>query len=58
MSKLDEIFRKRLERIREELNSYIDSHLPMSEYKISAPARERAPVEKKGAAYRTSFSIT
>ena len=34
MSKLDEIFRKRLERIREELNLYIESHLSMSENKI------------------------
>lgn len=27
MSKLDEILHKRLERMREELNSYIDSHI-------------------------------
>lgn len=39
MSKLDEIFHRRLERIREELNSYIDLHLPISEHNISVPAR-------------------
>lgn len=55
MSKLDEIFRKRLERIREELNSYIDSHLPISEYKMSAPARESAPVEKKKGGVNPKF---
>lgn len=47
MSKLDEIFRKRLEKMREELNLYIDSHLSISEYKISASAGESASVEKK-----------
>lgn len=31
MNKLDENLKKHLERIREELNSYIDSHLPISE---------------------------
>ena len=55
MSKLDEIFRKRLERIREELNSYIDSYLPISECKISAPARESAPVEKKRGSIQDKF---
>lgn len=45
MRKPDEIFRKNLESIREELNSYIDSHLPISEYKVFAHARESAPVQ-------------
>lgn len=55
MSTLDEIFRKRLDRIREELNSYIDSHLPTSEFKISVPARESAPVEKKRGGIQDKF---
>jgi len=55
MSKLDEIFRKRLERIREELNSYIDSHLPITEHKISSSARESAPVEKKKGGVQDKF---
>ena len=38
MSKLNEIFQKRLERIRDELNIYIDSHLTLSEPKLSAPS--------------------
>ena len=37
ISEPDEIFKKRLERIREELDLYIDSHLPISEHKLSAP---------------------
>lgn len=55
MSKLDEILHKRLERIREELNSYIDSHLPISEHKISVPARECATVEKKKGGVNPKF---
>lgn len=55
MSKLDEIFRKRLERIREELNSYIDLHLLISEHKISVPARECATVEKKKGGVNPKF---
>lgn len=55
MRKLDEIFHKRLERIREELNSYIDSHLPISENKISVPARECATVEKKKGGVNPKF---
>lgn len=55
MSKLDDIFRKRLERIREGLNSYIDSHLLMSGHKISPPARESAPVEKKKGGVQDKF---
>lgn len=37
MSKLNEIFQKRLERIRDELNIYIDSYLTLSEPKLSVP---------------------
>lgn len=55
MSNLDDIFRKRLERIREELNSYIDSHLPISECKMSAPSRESVPVEKKRGGVQDKF---
>ena len=38
MRKLNEIFQKRLERIRDELNIYIDSYLTLSEPKLSAPS--------------------
>ena len=47
MSILDKIFRKRLERIREELNSYIDSQLTITEQKLSAPVPGRVPEERK-----------
>ena len=47
MSKLDEIFCKRLERIREELNSYIDSQLDITEQKLSAPVPGRVPEERE-----------
>lgn len=46
MSKLDEIFCKRLERIREELNFYIDSQLVITEQKMSAPVPGRV-LEKR-----------
>lgn len=55
MSKLDEIFRKRLERIREDINSYIDTHLLMSECKISASVKECAPEEKKRGGVQEKF---
>ena len=55
MSKLDEIFQKRLERIREDINSYIDTHLPISECKISVPARKRAPEEKRRSGVQEKF---
>ncbi len=55
MRKFEEIFHNRLERIREELNSYIDSHLPISENNISAPAKERAQVEKKKGGAQEKF---
>lgn len=47
MSKLDKIFHKRLERIREELNSYIDSRLTITEHKRSSLAPRGVPEEKK-----------
>lgn len=47
MSKLDEIFHKRLERIREELNSYIDLRLAKDEVKLSAPIVGETLEEKK-----------
>lgn len=37
MSKLDEIFRKRLERIREGLDQYLDLHIAASETKLFTP---------------------
>lgn len=40
MTKLDEIFRKRLDRIREELNTYIDSHLTSAEHKLFTPLQD------------------
>jgi len=40
MSKLNEIFQKRLERIRDELNIYIDSYLTLSEPKLSVPPKK------------------
>ena len=51
MSKLDEIFHKRLERIREELNSYIESRLAATEHKFSAPI----PEEKKKVSVHDKF---
>lgn len=47
MSKLDKIFCKRLERIREELNSYIDSQLVITEQKLSAPVPGRVPEKRE-----------
>ncbi|MBQ9141623.1 MAG: hypothetical protein IJX63_07500 [Lachnospiraceae bacterium] len=55
MNKLDEIFRKHLERIREELNSYIDLHLPISENRISTPVRESTSVKKKKSGVQEKF---
>lgn len=55
MSKVDEIFRERLERIREELNSYIDSHLPISEYKLSAPSMDCSAIQKKKGGVQEKF---
>lgn len=55
MSKLDDIFRKRLEKIREELNSYIETHLPMSEHKLSTPAMDGSVPEKKKGGVQDKF---
>lgn len=55
MSKVDEIFRERLERIREELNSYIDSHLPISEYKLFAPSMDCSAIQKKKGGVQEKF---
>lgn len=55
MSKLDEIFRKRLERIRKELNSYIDSRLVITEHKLSVPVPGRVPEEKKKGGVQDKF---
>lgn len=45
MSKLEDIFRQRLERIREELNSYIDSHRSIPEHTGFVSTKESAPVQ-------------
>lgn len=47
MRKLDVIFRKRLKKIREELNSYIDSHLAVTEHKLSVSGFDKVSEEKK-----------
>lgn len=55
MSKLDEILRKRLERMREELNYYIDSRLVITEHKLSVPVPRRVPEEKKKGGVQDKF---
>lgn len=55
MNKSDKIFHKRLEQIREELNSYIDSYLPISEDNMPTPEKENAPVEKKRGGVQEKF---
>lgn len=55
MSKLDDIFRSRLERIREELNSYIALHLPIAEHKLSVPSMDCSAVETKKGSLQDSF---
>lgn len=47
MSKLDEILYKRLEKIREELNSYIDLRLSRRDGMLSTPITDGAPEEKE-----------
>lgn len=47
MNRLNKILLKRLEKIREELNSYIDSRLTITEHKSSTPISSRTPQEKK-----------
>ena len=48
MSNLDEIFKRRLERIREELNTYIDVHLPQEDKCVSPSVAGGAPRKKTG----------
>lgn len=57
MSKIDDIFCNRLERIREELNSYISLHLPSSEHKPSPPSHSMdcSTVEEKKGSLQDSF---
>ena len=55
MNKLDASFRKRLERIREELNSYIDSRLTITEQKLSAPVPKSITEEKKKGSVQDNF---
>lgn len=47
MSKLDDIFRQHLDRIRKELDFYIDLHLLIAEHKTSDPVREYSTGQKK-----------
>ena len=47
MRNLDLIFRKRLNRIREELNAYLDARLVIAEHKLSASVPTSTPAEKK-----------
>lgn len=47
MNILDKVFYKRLERIREELDSYIDSRLVTAEHKLSDPVAEIISEKKK-----------
>lgn len=47
MSILDKVFYKRLERIRKELDSYIDSRLVTAEHKLSDPVAEIISEKKK-----------
>ena len=46
MSNLDKILRRRLEKIREELDSYIDARLVITDRKLSETSPERVPEEK------------
>lgn len=55
MSILATIYRKRLNRIREELNTYINSNLPVSEDIFWAPVLESTPVEKKKGGVQEKF---
>ncbi len=55
MRKLDEIFKKRLERIREELESYIESGLGIDAPDFSAPIPGGEPVEKKKGEVQEKF---
>lgn len=55
MSILDKIFRKRLERIREGLNFYIDSQLTITEQKLSAPVPGRVPEERQKGGVQDKF---
>lgn len=55
MSGLDKIFRRRLDRIREELNSYIDSRLTIVEQKLSVSTPERVLEEKKKGGVQDKF---
>lgn len=47
MSRLDDIFQQRLDRIRKELDFYIDLHLLIAEHKTSDPVRECSTEQKK-----------
>ena len=55
MSNLDKILRRRLEKIREELDSYIDARLVITERKLSETSPERVPEEKKKGSVQDKF---
>lgn len=52
MSGLDEIFRKRLECIREELNTYLNVHIPSEDICESVSVADAVPKEKKGVVHK------
>ncbi len=55
MSKLDEIFCKRLEAIREELNAYIEARLLREDIMLFAPKAGSIPEEKKKGGTQDKF---
>lgn len=55
MSKLSEIFHKRLDKMREELNSYIESHFSTKEQKPSTPIFAATSLEKVKGGVREKF---
>ena len=55
MRNLELIFHKRLNRIREELNAYLDAHLSVTEHKHFASAPTTTPAERKRGNVREKF---
>lgn len=51
----DKLLYRRLNRIREELNLYINSHLPVSVNKVAAPMPESTPAELKRGGVQEKF---
>ena len=55
MGRLDSIYRKRLDRLREELDSYIASHVQISGHKLSVPVMRSMPQEQKTGGIQQKF---